>query len=100
MTDKEDQKSWDDPELDWAQADSDAVFAEMDGLKALVETGDMTIEQAQARFIELLERHRVIGERLLAITRAWALRRGTPERLPDDGGAPVDASMTLILEVS
>ena len=30
---------------------------------------------AQARFIELLERHRMVGARLLAVARAW---RATP----------------------
>ena len=43
-------------------------FAEIDGLKGLVESGDMTIEQAQARFIELLEKHRLVGERLMKLT--------------------------------
>lgn len=47
-----------------------------DGLKGLVENGDMTIEQARARFIELLERYRLVGERLLAVTRAWGATPG------------------------
>jgi hypothetical protein len=72
MIDKKDQKQWGDPELDKAQAESDAIFAEMDGLKGLVEKGDITIEQAQARFIELLQRHRLVGERLSAVARAWS----------------------------
>jgi polyhydroxyalkanoate synthesis regulator phasin len=33
----------------------------MDGLKGLVEKGDLTIEQARARFLELLEKQ-LIGE--------------------------------------
>jgi hypothetical protein len=37
MIDKKDQKQWGDPELDKAQAENDAIFAEMDGLKGLVE---------------------------------------------------------------
>jgi hypothetical protein len=76
MIDKKDQKQWGDPELDKAQAENDAIFAEIDGLKGLVESGDMTIEQAQARFIELLERHRLVGERLLAVARAWGATPG------------------------
>lgn len=76
MIDKQDQKQWGDPELDRAQADNDAIFAEIDGLKGLVESGDMTIEQAQARFMELLERHRLNGERLSAVARAWGAAPG------------------------
>jgi hypothetical protein len=52
------------------------IFAEIDGLKGLVENGDMTIEQAQARFIELLERHRLVGDRLLVVARAWGATPG------------------------
>jgi hypothetical protein len=37
MIDKKDQKAWGDPELDKAQAESDAIFAETEGLKGLVE---------------------------------------------------------------
>jgi hypothetical protein len=48
----------------------------MDGLKGLVENGDITIEQAQARFLELLERHRLVGERLRAVARAWGATPG------------------------
>ena len=51
-------------------------FAEMDGLKGLVENSDITIEQAQARFMELLERHRLVGERLRAVARAWGATPG------------------------
>jgi hypothetical protein len=51
-------------------------FAEIDGLKGLVESGDITIEQAQARFMELLGRHRLVGERLLAVARAWGATPG------------------------
>ena len=76
MIDKKDQKPWDEPELDKAQGENDAIFAEMDGLKGLVENGDLTIEQAQARFIELLERHRLVGERLRAAARAWGATPG------------------------
>jgi hypothetical protein len=76
MIDKEDQKQWGDPELDTAQAENDAIFAEMGGLKGLVENGDITIERAQARFIELLERYRLVGERLLAVARAWGAPPG------------------------
>ncbi|WP_375780893.1 hypothetical protein ACE103_20375 [Bradyrhizobium sp. ma5] len=75
MIDKKDQKQWGEPELDKAQAETDVIFAEMDGLKGLVESGEITIEQAQARFKELLERHRLVGERLRAVARAWG---GTP----------------------
>ena len=60
MIDKKDQKQWGEPELDKAQAENDAIFAEIDGLKDLVQNGEMTIEQAQARFIELLKRHRLV----------------------------------------
>jgi hypothetical protein len=76
MIDKKDQKQWGEPELDRAQAENDAIFAEIDGLKGLVENGDITIEQAQARFIELLERYRLVGERLLAVARAWGATPG------------------------
>jgi hypothetical protein len=65
MIDTNDQKQWGEPELDKAQAENDAIFAEIDGLKGLVEDREITIEQAQARFIELLERHRLVGERCL-----------------------------------
>jgi len=76
MIDKKDQKQWGEPELDKAQAENDAIFAEIDGLKGLVENGDITIEQAPARFIELLERHRLVGERLRAVARAWGATPG------------------------
>ena len=76
MIDKKDQKQWDEPELDRAQAENDANFAEIDGLKGLVESGDITIERAQARFIELLERYRLVGERLSAVARAWGATPG------------------------
>jgi hypothetical protein len=76
MIDRKDQKQWGDPELDKAQAENDAIFVEIDGLKGLVENGEMTIEQAQARFMELLERHRLVGERLLAVARAWSATPG------------------------
>jgi hypothetical protein len=52
-----------------------AIFAEMDGLKGLVEKGDLTIEQARARFLELLEKQ-LVGERLLAVTRPWGATPG------------------------
>jgi hypothetical protein len=67
---------WGDPELDKAVAENDAIFAELDGLKGLVEKGQMTIEQAQVRFMELLERHRLVGERLLVVARAWSAMPG------------------------
>jgi len=76
MIDKKDQKQWGEPELDRTQAENNAIFAEIDGLKGLVENGDITIEQAQARFIELLERYRLVGERLLAVARAWGATPG------------------------
>jgi hypothetical protein len=76
MIDKKDQKQWGEPELDKAQAESDAIFADMEGLKGLVENGDITIEQAQSRFVELLERHRLVGERLLTVARAWGATPG------------------------
>ena len=76
MIDKKDRKQWGEPELDTAQAENDAILAEMDGLKGLVESGDITLEQAQARFIELLESHRLIGERLRAVARAWGATPG------------------------
>ena len=76
MIDKKDQNQWGEPELDKAQAENDAIFAEMDGLKGLVENGDITIGQAQARFIELLKRHRMVGERLRAVARAWSATPG------------------------
>jgi hypothetical protein len=47
----------------------------MDGLKGLVETGE-TIEQAQARFIELRERPQLVGERLRAIALALSATPG------------------------
>ena len=65
-----------DPELDKAQAESDAIFAEMDGLNELVEKGSITKQEAQARFLELLEKHRLIGERLLVVARAWGATPG------------------------
>jgi hypothetical protein len=34
------------------------------------------MEQAQARFMELLERHRLVGERLLAVALAWGATPG------------------------
>jgi hypothetical protein len=74
MINKKDQplkQKWGDPELDKAQAESDAIFDEMDGLNELVEKGSITKQEAQARFLELLEKHRLIGERLLAVVRAW-----------------------------
>jgi hypothetical protein len=76
MIDKKDQKQWGEPELDRTQAENNAIFAEIDGLKGLVENGDITIEQAQARFIALLERYRLVGERLLAVARAWGATPG------------------------
>ena len=76
MIDEKDQLQWGEPELDKAQAENDALFAEMDGLKGRVENGDITMEQAQARFIELLERHRLVGERLRAVARAWGATPG------------------------
>jgi hypothetical protein len=76
MIDKKDQKQWGEPEPDRAQAENDAIFAEIDGLKGLVENGDITIEQAQARFMELLERYRLVGERLFAVARAWGATPG------------------------
>ena len=78
MIDKKDQlrKQWGDPELDKAQAETDAIFAEIDGLNELVENGSITIVQAQARFIEVLEKHRLVGERLLAVARAWGATPG------------------------
>ena len=76
MIEEKDQKQWGDPELDKAQVESDAIFAEIDRLKGLVENGDMTIEQAQERFIELLERHRLVAERLRAVARAWSATPG------------------------
>jgi hypothetical protein len=51
MINKKDQplkQKWGDPELDKAQAESDAIFAEMDGLNELVERRsdrDGTIER-------------------------------------------------------
>ena len=36
----------------------------------------MTLEKAQARFIELLERHRMVGERLRAVAHAWGATPG------------------------
>jgi hypothetical protein len=75
MITEKDQK-WREPKLAKAQAENDSIFAEMEGLKALVENGDMTLEQAQARFLELLERHRLVGERLLAVARAWSATPG------------------------
>ena len=79
MINKKDQpliQKWGDPELDKAQAESDAIFAEMDGLNELVEKGSITKQEAQARFLELLEKHRLIGERLLAVARAWGATPG------------------------
>jgi len=78
MIDKKDQllKQWGDPELDKAQAETDAIFAEIDGLNELVENGRITIKQAQTRFIELLEKHRLVGERLLEVARAWGATPG------------------------
>jgi hypothetical protein len=76
MIDRKDQQQWGEPELDKAQTESDAIFAEMDGLKGLVVNGDITMEQAQARFMELLERHRLVGERLLAVALAWGATPG------------------------
>ena len=69
MIAKKDPKQWGEPELDKA-------FAEIDGLKGLVENGNLTIEEAEARFIELLERHRLVGERLRAVARAWGATPG------------------------
>ena len=76
MIDKKDQKQWGEPELDRTQAENNAIFAEIDGLKGRVENGDITIEQAQARYIALLERYRLVGERLLAVARAWGATPG------------------------
>jgi hypothetical protein len=76
MIDRKDQKQWGEPELDKAQAENDAIFTEIDGLKGLVANGDVTIEQAQKQFIELLERHRLVGERLRAVARAWGATPG------------------------
>ena len=78
MIDKKDQllKQWGDPELDKVQTENDAIFAEIDGLYGLVENGGITIEQAQVRFIELLESHRLVGKRLLAVARAWGATPG------------------------
>ncbi|WP_338821396.1 hypothetical protein WDM22_21520 [Bradyrhizobium septentrionale] len=74
MLDKK--RRWGDPELDKAQGENDAIFAELDGLKELVESGQMTLDQAQVRFMELLERHRLVGERLLTVARAWSTTPG------------------------
>jgi hypothetical protein len=76
MNDRKDQTQWGAPELDKAQAENDAIFTEIDGLKGLVESGDVTIEQAQKWFIELLERHRLVGERLRAVARGWGATPG------------------------
>lgn len=76
MADTGERKLWGDPELDKAQAENDAIFAELEGLKGLVENGDMTLEQAQARFVELVDMHRSIGERLRAVARAWTATPG------------------------
>ena len=76
MIEEKDQKQWGDSELDKAQVESDAIFVEIDRLKGLVENGDMTIEQAQERFIELLERHRLVAERLRVVARAWSATPG------------------------
>ena len=75
MIDKKDQllKQWGDPELDKAQAETDAIFAEMDGLN---EKESITKQEAQARFIELLAKHRLVGERLLEVARAWGATPG------------------------
>jgi len=67
---------WGDPELDKAQAETDAIFAEIDGLNELVENESTTMEQAQARFMELLEKNRLVGERLLEVARAWGATPG------------------------
>ena len=63
-------------ELDKAHAENDAIFAEMDGLNGLVESGSITKDDAQARFIALLERHWKVGERLLAVARGWGAKLG------------------------
>ncbi len=76
MIDKKDRKQWGEPELDKGQAENDDIFAEIDGLKGRVQNGDFTIEQAQARFLELLERHRLVNERLRAVARAWGATPG------------------------
>ena len=34
------------------------------------------MEQAQARFMELLEKNRLVGERLLEVARAWGATPG------------------------
>jgi hypothetical protein len=76
MTDKKDQKQWGEPEMDKAQAENDAIVAAMDGLKGLIEKGELTTEQAQTRFLELLERRRLVGERLFAVARGWRAKPG------------------------
>jgi len=78
MIDKKDQllKQWGDPELDKAQAETEAIFAEMDGLNELVEKESITKQEAQARFMELLAKHRLVGERLLEVARAWGATPG------------------------
>jgi len=67
---------WDDPELDKAQAENDAISAEIDKLCGLVESGSITKDDAKARFIALLERHWKVGERLLAVARGWGAKLG------------------------
>jgi len=74
MIDKKDQ--WDDSELDKVQAENDAFFAEINGLNGLVNIGSITIVEAQARFKALLERHRLVGERLRAVARGWGAMPG------------------------
>ena len=76
MADKKDQKQWGDPEIDKAQAEDDAIVAAIDGLKGLIEKGELTTEQAQTRFLELLEQHRLVGERLFAVARGWRAKPG------------------------
>ena len=60
-------------ELDKAHAENDAIFAEMDGLN---EKESITKQEAQARFMELLAKHRLVGERLLEVARAWGATPG------------------------
>jgi hypothetical protein len=48
----------------------------MDGLNELVEKESITKQEAQARFIELLAKHPLLGERLLEVARAWGATPG------------------------
>jgi hypothetical protein len=76
MADKKDQKQWGEPEMDKAQAENDAIVAAMDGLKGSIEKGELTTEQAQTRFLELLERRRLVDEWLFAVARGWRAKPG------------------------